>query len=405
MVQVRGPLSLNLVEQALRNMQQRHAILRSYFTDSSKKADYLATDDVSTTLPLTIVPRQSGNQWKEVIEKSSMTLFTDLDSHLWRVFFLQAADITSEPSEVIVTFHHAIADGISVGWFCSEFIDQCISIYNNSPLKLTEFPIIPPVEELLAKKLSWAGFLWGSLKSTVRFLKYKKHLNRYERLVPIPERKPKNVYRVIDIGSLVARCRENNVTLTALLTAALTRAVHNVTRTDNAKGVQIQATPVNVRERCNPPVDKARIGYFVDCLETAIAFDRNTSIWDMARSYRKQLMDGLENGGHMPTTFSKPITFKLFSSLGKGMFEQTFPYGVGVTNIGMVNLKAHQEPFSIEYFTLCTNRVWGDWMILLHVATIENAVYLCFGFAEPLVSTEKMELIADQVVNILSSVE
>ena len=114
-------------------------------------------------------------------------------------------------------------------------------------------------------------------------------------------------------------------------------------------------------------------------------------------------MDGIEYGGHMPTYYSKPLAMNIFSNMGKGMLKNVFQYGIGVTNIGQVNFKAHSEPFSVTYFSFCTGRQWGDWMILLHTATVENTLYFCFCFAEPLISREVVDLIADQVVSQLSS--
>jgi hypothetical protein len=170
-----------------------------------------------------------------------------------------------------------------------------------------------------------------------------------------------------------------------------------------AKAVQLLITPVNVRERCDPVVEKERIGCFVDFIESILVFDKGTPVWELARSYRKQLMNGIEYGGHMPTYYSKPLAMNIFSSMGKGMLKNVFQYGIGVTNIGRVSFKAHSEPFSVAHFSFCTARQWGDWMILLHTATVENKLYLCFAYDEPLVSRETVDRIADQVVSQLSS--
>ena len=69
MIRVHGPLSSYLAEKALRMMQKRHAVLRSYFTESSRKGDYLAVDETPGMLPFTILPREGEEHWKEVIEK------------------------------------------------------------------------------------------------------------------------------------------------------------------------------------------------------------------------------------------------------------------------------------------------------------------------------------------------
>jgi hypothetical protein len=387
-------------------MQKRHAVLRSYFTESSREGDYLAVDETPGILPFTILPHEGEEHWKEVIEKSSMNMFSEKDRYLWRVVFLGGSGVSNGLHEMIVTFHHAIADGISIESFFGQFLEYCRLVFNDTTPEIDTLPLIPSVEELLVKKISWGGFLFSMISSSIKLIKYRKHLNRYERFVPLHERRPRNIYREInDIQSLNLNtlCRENNTTLTGLLSAVLTKSVYNVKKNSNTKAVQLLITPVNVRERCNPVVDKEHIGCFVDFIESTLAFDNDTPLWELARSYKKQLMDGIEYGGHMPTYYSKPLAMNIFSNMGKGMLKNVFQYGIGVTNIGRVNLKAHSEPFSVDYFSFCTGRQWGDWMILLHTATIENTLYLCFAFAEPLISRETVDRIADQFVSRLSS--
>jgi hypothetical protein len=406
MIRVQGPLSSALAEKALHMMQKRHAVLRSYFTESSREGDYLAVDETPGILPFTILPHEGEEHWKEVIEKSSMNMFSEKDRYLWRVVFLGGSGVSNGLHEMIVTFHHAIADGISIESFFGQFLEYCRLVFNDTTPEIDTLPLIPSVEELLVKKISWGGFLFSMISSSIKLIKYRKHLNRYERFVPLHERRPRNIYREInDIQSLNLNtlCRENNTTLTGLLSAVLTKSVYNVKKNSNTKAVQLLITPVNVRERCNPVVDKEHIGCFVDFIESTLAFDNDTPLWELARSYKKQLMDGIEYGGHMPTYYSKPLAMNIFSNMGKGMLKNVFQYGIGVTNIGRVNLKAHSEPFSVDYFSFCTGRQWGDWMILLHTATIENTLYLCFAFAEPLISRETVDRIADQFVSRLSS--
>jgi NRPS condensation-like uncharacterized protein len=406
MIKVHGPLSSYLAEKALRMMQKRHAVLRSYFTGSSRRGDCLAVDETPGMLPFTILPREGEEQWKEVIEKSSMNMFSEKDHYLWRVVFLDGSSVTNGFHEMIVTFHHAISDGISVESFFGQFLEYCRLVFDDTTPEIDTLPLIPSVEELLVRKISWVGFLFSMVSSSIKLIKYRKHLNRYERFVPLHERRPRYIYREInDIQSLNLNslCRENNTTLTGLLSATLTKAVYQVKKHHTAKAVQLLITPVNVRERCDPVVEKERIGCFVDFIESTLSFDSDTSLWELARSYRKQLMDGIEYGGHMPTYYSKPLAMSIFSSMGKGMLKNVFQYGIGVTNIGRVSFKAHSEPFSVAYFSFCTARQWGDWMILLHTATVENTLYLCFAYAEPLVSRETVDRIADQVVFQLSS--
>lgn len=91
-------------------------------------------------LPFTILPRESEEHWKEVIEKSSMNMFSEKDRYLWRVVFLEGTGSSNGLHEMIVTFHHAISDGISVESFFGQFLEYCTSVFNDTTPEIDTLP-------------------------------------------------------------------------------------------------------------------------------------------------------------------------------------------------------------------------------------------------------------------------
>ncbi|MBU0992733.1 MAG: hypothetical protein KJ737_09600 [Proteobacteria bacterium] len=244
--------------------------------------------------------------------------------------------------------------------------------------------------------------------STFKYIKLYKHLDRYENIVPLEQRKHRNCYREINENlakTLIQKCHENNTTITGLLTATLSKATYLVIN-QNGKHLkkQLVLTPVSVRPRCEPAIEDGRIGCFVDFIESTLCFENHTSLWEVSRSFRNQIHSGIEQGGHMPVKFSKPFTIKLFSNLEKGIFKNIFHYGIGVTNIGRVDLPKKLGPFHIRILNLSTGRQLGDWLTLLHVASIENQIFLCFCYTEPLISEKTINNIADNMMSLLSGI-
>ena len=302
--------------------------------------------------------------------------------------------------EIIVTFMHTISDGISIGLFFKELLHYCKMLTDKNQPDIKELKIIPPVEELLVKKVSWPAFLAKMMGSAFKYIKVYKHLDRYENFVPVKQRKHRNCYRGIDehlAKTLIQKCHENSTTITSLLTATLAKATHLVI-SQNGKHLtkQFVLTPVSVRPRCEPAIEDGRIGCFVDFIESTLCFDNGTSLWEISKSFRNQIQEGIEQGGHMPVKFSKAFAIKIFSSLEKGMFKNIFHHGIGVTNIGRVDLPEKPGPFHIRRLNFSTGRQWGDWLTLLHVASIENRIFLCFCYADRL--SARRRLIISQII-------
>jgi hypothetical protein len=142
----------------------------------------------------------------------------------------------------------------------------------------------------------------------------------------------------------------------------------------------------------------------VDFIPTNHSFSHDSSIWEIARSYTKELNKEMKKPGHSPRKFHKPMAVKMFASFEKGLLRQIFHYGIGVTNVGRLDFPSHFGPFHLNKFHFCTARQWGDWLTLLHTATIENRLYLCFSYSYPLLKQESAKAIVWEFNSILASV-
>ncbi len=409
MIQLTGPLTADRIQQALTLMQKRHPVLRAFIANSDKKNDHLEIDDQPVTLPFHIISQESKNQWMDIVEQSIGTPFTQNDHYLWRLTLLNNKEDKTSTHTLIVTFLHSISDGLSVGTFFSELLDYLSQGQVPSLQDIKSLPFLPPVEHMLKNTTSWTDFLTKNMLKFSEFITLNK-LNTYEKFVPLEQRFTKLVYSEIDestLDKLLLMCRNENTTLTGLLTATLALAVYNVTVKPNSsrKLKQLTFTPVSTRKYCDPEINNDQMGCFVNFYQTKHIINKKQNLWKLARSYKHQLDKAIEDPGNMPPKqFSKNILVKSLASFNSGLTKNIFTYGIGVTNIGRIELPLQSNSLQVTKFYFGTNRNLGDWLTLLHVATVENRLFLSFCHAVPLLSETAATKIADEVVSILRNI-
>lgn len=164
---------------------------------------------------------------------------------------------------------------------------------------------------------------------------------------------------------------------------------------------QIATTPVDMRTRCNPMIGGENIGCFVSSVRTTHLTNKHTTFWGLARSFSRKVSRAIEEQAYRPRKFSRPKYIKMLGGLKGGPLEQKFPLGIGVTNYGLLDLPVSYDPFYVKKFYSGAARHWGDWLVLLHTATVGGKLFCCFCYEEPLLSKKTAKRIAQEFVSIL----
>lgn len=391
-ISVSGDLNQEKIQNSLQNMLKRHHNLRSTFNKNDKKHRIKILPNLQN-LPLTY--REEDNpQWQNIIEEQQKKLFGDKQPN-WRLEVINDNDT----HHLFICFHHAISDGKSVSVFLSELINGCES---SGVTAAEDRPLLPPLESLLQRKISWPAFLITMMASSRKYLLLRKHIQRYEQHSPIDQRTARNKYLVINpniLSKLIQESRHQGTTLTAALTAALLKSIEELNLGSKGKTKKhLLFTNIDVRDKCSPPIPQDQLGCFVDLAETQETIKPTDSNWDIARNYRKNLVKSIKKPGKLPYKFNQPLFHKMLRSFDQGFLQHRFQYGAGVTNIGKIDHFNKLQQLKINSFHFATSRRWGDWMVLLHVATINNKAYLSFSYSEPLLSNQS----ADKLVTAFS---
>ena len=400
-LQIEGRLSAENVKKSLHGMQKRQPMLRVGFGKPVVGEDVLQVDKVPNHLPIKIISREHDTQWQEIYETDMNIPMASHGSYLWRFTLLYGGDDVDALHELIVQFHHVVSDGISVAAFFKQLLKGMNVKAGDDPL-----PFLPAVEELIPESPRWWTFLRKKIMSSFQFFTLKQ-LNKYETHVPLSQRSTRLLYREVDeknLSALINACRKADTTLTGLITAVLSKSVFKLTH-KRKRLKQITYTPVSLRKKCKPHVPEDQIGCFVNFYQTTHLLKRGISVWDIARAYKEQLSNAMADSGNLsPRKFSKNQLNKFIASMNSGMLKNVFPYGIGVTNIGVADFSKHSKALQIRQFHFSTNRNLGDWLTLLHTSSVNGRLFLCFCFCDPLVGMDLANKLADDVATVLNAI-
>jgi hypothetical protein len=95
-----------LLHRALATLQAEHLLLRSTLCWDGDSCSFLPT---AAPVPVGVLPQMASGAWKPAAKAALRQRFSGDGDPLWRITWLRGA----EGGELLLTFHHAIADGLS----------------------------------------------------------------------------------------------------------------------------------------------------------------------------------------------------------------------------------------------------------------------------------------------------
>lgn len=404
-VQVKGPLTENLVRQATKLLFNQQPLLRARIEKNSNSY-YFKLDREFSDIPFKTIARASSVHHREVIEQE-LSIPPVTDQYLWRIIFLQGK---KNEHEVLLFFHHAIADGISITFLIKDLLDYCHKLVSGQELSSLSLPLIPCVEKMLAKKLSWEEYVQNL--SNYQFIPQVENWH-YSSSKPLGERITRVLYREMDaaqIKYLHECCRRENVTINSALAAALLLSGHKKSIHKDPISV---LTFVDLRRHCEPPIAQEYLGCYVASVLTKHTIQQKPqyNFWEIAHDYQQQLHDAISKVLFTPYEFPSSEIEKFSIANPLGMLSKTdgpkdpeqFNVDFCLTNLGYVDLPVTYGPFQLNSFYFCTSRQAGDIGIIANIVSIQQKMFLCFGYAEPLLDKILATHLIDSMMKLIMS--
>jgi len=433
---IKGTVSEDMLKNAVAKVQQQHALLRVRIKDDNDHIQWFTSEGVKE-IPIETFPRKSENDWIKIQAEASKIPY-EFETHpAIRFILVQSPDV----SELIILCHHIICDGMSLAYLARDLM-----VYLGDPAREVEVLPAPPAISLdnLPGDVSQSGLVkivinrmnqkWAEESVFFDHEDYKiltqtywNNFNHEFFSIELSE---------AETSALVARCREENVTVNSALTAAFAGA-QSFVEGDKPYHAAL-AVGVSLRDRIPNPAGEG-MGYYAGAIQLKFKYNKKKSFWENARKFHKSFQSKYTNkvlfsdilnwlyleptifeamnfkklGGLVPSDSTRYEKLSAFSKkedvvlklLQRDKIEslETKHWGVAVTNLGRLD-------FPKTYGTLELDRLMmqpGGAVPLTNVNLVLGAV-TCSGklsliveYAEEAVDTATMEKIKDEAIGLL----
>ena len=433
---IKGNVTKIMLKNAVDKVQQRHALLQVRIKEDQEGNLWFTSEGVQE-IPIEVVHRKSENDWIKVHTEGAKLPYDFEARPAIRFILVQSPEM----SELIILCHHIICDGMSLAYLAR---DLMVHLGDQA----AEAQLLPPPEPISLDNLPSEVTPSGLIKYFVNKIK-QKWADEYESFDQEDYEVLNKAYwdnynhEILSIeltedktSALVARCRQENVTVNTALITAWVGAQNAVMSPQPHHSKTVNA--VSLRDRLpNPPGEG--MGYYALGVEVKYKYNPKKSFWGNARKYHKKITANTSNKkvfGDLPiflqmdSNIYEALNFKKLGTLvdrnspryeklhGFGKREDVVVrllkqakmetldaklFGPAITNLGRLD-------FPITYGSLELDRLImqpGGAFPLVHVDMVLGAV-TCAGklslvieYAEEAVDTATMKQIKAKALDFL----
>jgi hypothetical protein len=361
--EVRGHTTLATWRSALDAVQVRHPLLSAgVILDSDGRPHFVR--ETLAPIPLRVVRRDAGRTWERELEREYATPFGVADIPLIRAALLYGKDVCN----IIVTVHHAIADGLSIAHLIRDLLEALSG-------KALETLTIPPSHEDVCSVLK---IPLGEIASQKRATRMERYIEWNQDRLAIRSHRlsPETT------NTLRMRARDEQTTVHGALSAAFVLATYQLAKWDEKPVYLLSA--VDIRRFLG-------LGYDVNfsALFPIHPYDLRNSprLWELARSITRDL-EPLRTPQGIAGTLNAFNSFVPHATLADIVaFElQMVVCDVLVSNLGAI-------PFETNFGSLTLEGLWGPSVLMgtggeqaIGVATLHGAIHLLHTSFAPLPS-------------------
>ena len=360
---IRGAVEHSSIAAALEQLRWRHPLLTVRAQIDDDGTGSYVTEGVPA-IATHVEPRQSEEQWLDRVKEEFRTSFPIETGPLVRCALLQSAEV----SEIVLCGHHAICDGMSLGYllrdllkYLAEPTHEFESPINPPPIDLTTVPSPPSTNLLLRFVTSRINKKWAAKKIRFSESEMRRMHEEFWKRNPAIQVLAWSMDPEATTG-LVERCRAENVTVNTALWTAFLAAQYDV-QDDRRRDRQRSALAVNTRNKLNVPVGDA-FGFYASSLTLKLPYSPGKSFWDNARQVHSKIASGLSRTNIFRMLSAEWVHPTLVDSLyfsKYGLLNETMPkillrkmgwhkvtYGYAITNVGRFDIPSTYGLLKLE---------------------------------------------------------
>ena len=318
---------------------------------------------------------------------------------------------------LVFTFHHSVADGISGSRMVLRFLEAAESIMLNKRPSVSSVADFGPAEKLFPRENTGAGGFLRAMGWMARMNLNKNVLRKYATLpvdVPAPphERRERFIFKIMEkdaVGALIERAKSENTSLNAVLCAAQLKAISGEFTDGLARGIG-HLSLVDLRNRMSPPVPGKAMNVFISTVESFHRVSPETGLWELARQVQEGISGELDRGSHFErfpllarlikaTKRITPNTYEGSVSLLK-QGQMTRPHVSVVSNIGRIEADKGFSSFELTdlFFAIAFS---GTALFGSAINSWQGRLHQSFVYAEPCISAHRAQAMACRVCDML----
>jgi NRPS condensation-like uncharacterized protein len=359
---IKGEIGPSEIPAAFQRLRSRHPLLAVRVAEDNGTAAFV-TENVPANETF-VMARNSDTQWLNRVKEEFRIPFSLETGPLVRCSVIHSKDI----SDIILCGHHAICDGMSLGYLLRDILHQLTDSENNpvEPLvpppidrsNIPQPPATPWVQKFILDKVNKK---WE--EKNIRFSKEDVHQmhekfweqNREMQLLAWQMEKD-------DTAKLVKCCREKGVTVNSALWAAFLAAQYEVQK-DRHSYHQNAALAVNTRDKLLQTAGEA-FGFYASSLSVKLPYSPKQPFWGNARVIHSKIAKELKKTNLFRMLISElihpglldSIYFQKYGMADNGISKKFLrkmnwdktSYGYAITNVGRFDIPTQYGPLKIE---------------------------------------------------------
>jgi hypothetical protein len=435
-VRIKGNVTEEMLKNAVAKIQQQHALLRARIKYDDDHRQWFTSQDVQK-IPIEIVPRTSENDWIKIHAEASKIPFEFETLPAIRFILIQSPAV----SELIILCHHIICDGMSLAYLARDLM-----VHLGDPERAIEVWHAPPPMDLnnLPSDVSQSGLVKSLIKRmNQQWTEEGVYFDHEDYKILTKAYWDNYIHELFSIelsedetSALVARCREEMVTMNSALTTAFGGAQSFVQ--GDKPYHQNFAVGTNLRDHLpNPPGEG--MGYYAGAVELKFKYNHKRSFWENARKFHKDFQKKYTNknmfgdilnwlyldptmmeafhfkklGGLVPSDSTRYEKLSDFSQredvvwriLKRDNLEslERKHWGAAVTNLGRLNFPKTYGALELDRLIMQPGGgiPLANVNLVLGAVTCSDKLSLVVEYAEEAVDTGTMEEIKDKAMAFL----
>jgi NRPS condensation-like uncharacterized protein len=432
-----GNVTGDMLKDAVKKVQQRHALLRVRVKEGHADEQWFTSEDVHE-IPIQVIPRVTENDWVKIHADGAKNSYEFVTRPAIRFILVQSPDV----SEIIILCHHMICDGMSLAYLARDLM-----VHLGDPT--IEARILPAPEPISLQNLPREVAPSGLIKFFIKRIRQK----WADEFISFDQQDYEAIneaywdtyhHEVLSVelskdetAGLVSRCKKEGVTVNTAIITAFSGAQNAVT----GRKPHHENTAIAVSLRDHLPYNPEKgLGYYASGIEVKYDYDQEKGFWENARTYHKKIgkdvSDSKKIFGNLPSYLQmnsniyEALTFKKLGALVKPdspRYDKLHSFsvredvvvrllqrakmetldakllGAAITNLGRLDFPNNYGELELDRLIMQPGGAFPLVHVdmVLGVATCAGKLSLVVEYAEEAVDTLTMQKIKEKAMELL----